>query len=74
MTVCSGYTVIDNIILFNGTMNIVTDESDLFPPIQNMVLSTDLNKWRVVTPQQAREQLGPFGGRYFFLLLFRTAG
>ncbi|KAJ7687783.1 hypothetical protein B0H14DRAFT_2487631 [Mycena olivaceomarginata] len=58
-----GYTVIDNIILFNGTMNIVTDESDLFPPIQNMVLSTDLNKWRVVTPQQAREQLGPFGGR-----------
>ncbi|KAF7351266.1 hypothetical protein MSAN_01558100 [Mycena sanguinolenta] len=58
-----GYTVIDNIILFNGTMNIVTDESDLFPPIHHMVLSTDLNQWRVITPQQAREQLGSFGGR-----------
>ncbi|KAF7360326.1 Protein transporter SEC24 [Mycena venus] len=58
-----GYTVIDNIILFNGSMNIVTDQSDLFPPIQHMVLSTDLNKWKVITPQQAREQLGSFGGR-----------
>ncbi|KAJ7276078.1 hypothetical protein B0H12DRAFT_1174319 [Mycena haematopus] len=58
-----GYTVIDNIVLYNGTMNIVTDESDLFPPIPHMVLSTDLNKWRVITPQQAREQLGSFGGR-----------
>ncbi|KAF8187024.1 hypothetical protein K438DRAFT_1024603 [Mycena galopus ATCC 62051] len=58
-----GYTVIDNIILYNGTMNIVTEESDLFPPLQHMILSTDLNKWRIITPQQAREQLGSFGGR-----------
>ncbi|KAK6981036.1 protein transporter SEC24, partial [Favolaschia claudopus] len=58
-----GYTVIDNVILFNGSMNIVTDENDLFPPLQHMVLSTDLNVWKTITPQQARERIGSFGGR-----------
>ncbi|KAJ7927615.1 hypothetical protein B0H13DRAFT_1971155 [Mycena leptocephala] len=46
LLVTSGYTVVDNIILFNGTMNIVTDEPE----------------WKILSPQQARDQLGPFGG------------
>ncbi|KAJ7185634.1 hypothetical protein C8R46DRAFT_982339 [Mycena filopes] len=57
-----GYTVIDNIILFNGTMNIVTDDPNAFPSIPKMIFSTDLNQWRFLSPQKAREVLGPFGG------------
>ncbi|KAJ6588930.1 hypothetical protein B0H19DRAFT_1013958 [Mycena capillaripes] len=58
-----GYTVIDNIILFNGSMNIVTDEPEAFPPIPHMLLSTSLNMWKILSPEQARDTLGPFGGR-----------
>ncbi|KAJ7753381.1 hypothetical protein DFH07DRAFT_824297 [Mycena maculata] len=57
-----GYTVIDNIILFNGSMNIVTDDSESFPSLPHMILSTDLNQWRTLSPQQARHTLGPSGG------------
>ncbi|KAJ7512746.1 hypothetical protein B0H11DRAFT_2151595 [Mycena galericulata] len=58
-----GYTVIDNIILFNGSMNIVTDDPDSFPPLPHMIFSADLNQWRIISSQQAREIIGPFGGR-----------
>ncbi|KAJ7064993.1 hypothetical protein C8F01DRAFT_1021788 [Mycena amicta] len=58
-----GYTVVDNIILFNGSMTLVTNEPQSFPPLQNMIFSTDLNRWRILSPQQARESLLPFGGR-----------
>ncbi|KAJ6627849.1 hypothetical protein B0H10DRAFT_1992185 [Mycena sp. CBHHK59/15] len=57
-----GYTVIDNVILYNGSMSIVTDRPESFPPIPHMVLSTDLNQWRMVSSQQARERLGSYGG------------
>ncbi|KAJ7666155.1 hypothetical protein DFH06DRAFT_1295308 [Mycena polygramma] len=57
-----GYTVIDNVILFNGSMNIVTDEPEAFPPIPNILLSAGLNRWKIISPEQARDQLGPFGG------------
>ncbi|KAJ7485271.1 hypothetical protein FB451DRAFT_1082649 [Mycena latifolia] len=58
-----GYTVIDNVILFNGSMVIVTDEPEAFPPMAQMVFSTDLNKWAMISPQEAPKYLGPFGGR-----------
>ncbi|KAJ7778294.1 hypothetical protein B0H16DRAFT_1502937 [Mycena metata] len=58
-----GYTVIDNIILFNGTMNIVTEDPNAFPSTPQMIFSTGLNQWQFLSPQKAREQLGPFGGR-----------
>ncbi|KAJ7081682.1 hypothetical protein C8R43DRAFT_1052552 [Mycena crocata] len=57
-----GYTVIDNIILFNGTMSIVTDDPASFPPIPQMILSTDLDQWQILSPQQAKKEIGPFGG------------
>ncbi|KAJ7100210.1 hypothetical protein B0H15DRAFT_1018464 [Mycena belliarum] len=58
-----GYTVVDNIILFNGSMVIVTDEPEKFPPMSHMVLSTDLNQWAMVSPQEAPDYIGAFGGR-----------
>ncbi|KAF7325717.1 hypothetical protein MKEN_00422000 [Mycena kentingensis (nom. inval.)] len=58
-----GYTVVDNIILFNGTMNLVSDDPQSYPPLHEMILSTDLNRWRVLTPEQARTQILPYGGR-----------
>ncbi|KAJ6595851.1 hypothetical protein DFH09DRAFT_974054 [Mycena vulgaris] len=58
-----GYTVIDNIILFNGSMVIVTDEPESLPPIPHMVKPVGLNQWTILSPQDAREAIGPFGGR-----------
>ncbi|KAJ7683011.1 hypothetical protein B0H17DRAFT_1014582 [Mycena rosella] len=58
-----GYTVIDNIILLNGTMIIVTDEPESLPEMAHMIFSTDLNQWEVLSSQKAAEHIGPFGGR-----------
>ncbi|KAF7319035.1 hypothetical protein HMN09_00239700 [Mycena chlorophos] len=58
-----GYTIVDNIILFNGSMNLVTDQPEMYPPLQDMILSADLNRWRILSPQQARDILLPYGGR-----------
>ncbi|KAJ7634875.1 hypothetical protein FB45DRAFT_910124 [Roridomyces roridus] len=58
-----GYTVIDNVILLAGTMNIVTDEPQSLPPLKHIVHNADLNQWSVISSQEARELLGTFGGR-----------
>ncbi|KAJ7269861.1 hypothetical protein C8J57DRAFT_1323746 [Mycena rebaudengoi] len=58
-----GYTIIDNVILFNGTMSIVTDSPESYPPIPHIILATDLNQWQILSPKEAQVKLGRFGGR-----------
>ncbi|KAF7316212.1 hypothetical protein MIND_00139600 [Mycena indigotica] len=58
-----GYTIVDNIILFNGSMTLVTEEPETFPPLHEMILPADLNRWRILSPQQARKVILPYGGR-----------
>lgn len=45
-------------------MYIVTDDPESFPPLPHMIFSTGLNKWKIISPLQARDELGSFGGRY----------
>ncbi|KAF8644907.1 hypothetical protein AX16_008190 [Volvariella volvacea WC 439] len=59
-----GYTILDNVILFNGTVYIVNDTPDSLPPLPSIVASTGpgMNTWSVISPEQARADIGERGG------------
>ena len=67
----SGYTILDNVFIVNGTFFLVTEDQDSLPSISaiaSSALNPDhpprLEDWRVLTPAEAVEIIGPFGGRY----------
>lgn len=65
-----GYTIIDNIVFFNGTIYIVTDNREAFPDIGSMVSHpTWRNKWEFIAVSKARETFGWHGGMYVRSLL-----
>jgi len=66
--VVSGYTVMDNVFMLNGTLFIVTDDPS-FPPLGSIASSGEdshaeprPSDWQILSSTQARETLGPFGG------------
>ncbi|KAJ7599040.1 hypothetical protein C8J56DRAFT_180699 [Mycena floridula] len=59
----SGYTVLDNVFIKNGSVYIVTDKPHSFPPIDSIsVGDAGLNKWRFISTFQARTEIGSYGG------------
>ncbi|KAG5641730.1 hypothetical protein DXG03_004321 [Asterophora parasitica] len=59
----SGYTVLDNVIIFNGTVHIVTNNRDDFPSISSIVAAVGpgKNDWRFISTTDARKRLGTYG-------------
>ncbi|PFH49927.1 hypothetical protein AMATHDRAFT_146494 [Amanita thiersii Skay4041] len=59
-----GYTILDNVILFNGTMYIVTNEQSSFPEMESIVStqSGENNAWRFVNTQEGKSIFGSHGG------------
>ncbi|KAF8348685.1 hypothetical protein F5887DRAFT_1249702 [Amanita rubescens] len=59
-----GYTIMDNVILFNKTTYIVTDNRSSFPDLTAIVAtnSTDYNEWKIVSVKEGKSILGKFGG------------
>lgn len=76
----SGYTILDNVFILNGTFFLVTDDPESLPRL-SAIASSPINPshpprpqdWRILTPTEAKETLGPFGGRYAYLLLYICA-
>lgn len=64
-----GYTILDNIILFNGTVYIVTDTPTSFPSISSIVSKPD-REWKILSSSLARSGLGQYGGKYVFSILY----
>ncbi|KXN89322.1 hypothetical protein AN958_05820 [Leucoagaricus sp. SymC.cos] len=59
-----GYTVLDNVFIYDGGVYLVTDHTKDFPPMPAIVSSTGLGfgKWSLLSRRQAATQFGQFGG------------
>ena len=66
MVIVAGYTVLDNVYLYNGVVYVVTDEpSNSLPPINDIVnVESGLphNRWEYISTGEARKNLGLFAG------------
>ena len=62
----SGYSILDNVILFKGKVYIVTDDPVAFPPLSAIVtaLGPGLNTWEIISLEEGRSILGSYGGMY----------
>ncbi|OBZ67356.1 hypothetical protein A0H81_12672 [Grifola frondosa] len=67
-----GYTVLDNVILCNGTFVLVTDIPSSIPPLGSIASSAiDFQQpprpqdWEVLGREEASTKLGTYGGRIF---------
>ncbi|KAF6764236.1 hypothetical protein DFP72DRAFT_871230 [Ephemerocybe angulata] len=59
-----GYTILENVILHNGTVYIVSDEQNSIPPIRSIVETTaeSVGDWKVIGKKDASSKLGKYGG------------
>ncbi|KAG6864008.1 hypothetical protein C0991_001146, partial [Blastosporella zonata] len=59
----SGYSILDNVIIFDGTVYVVTDDRDAFPSMTSIVTAAGLgmNEWKVISTATARKTLGTYG-------------
>lgn len=66
---CAGYTIIDSLILFNGTLYIVTGREGRWPSLDSISAVTPLeeeqykNDLRFITPEEAVTLIPPLAGR-----------
>ncbi|KAF8800564.1 hypothetical protein BYT27DRAFT_7199682 [Phlegmacium glaucopus] len=58
-----GYTILDKVYIFNGSVYLVTDNEQVFPPISSIFASRGegLNNCTVLSSEKARELLGSHG-------------
>lgn len=65
----AGYSVIDSLILFNGTLYIVTDRPARWPPLDQVSAVTPSaeehykNELRFISPEEAATLIPPLAGR-----------
>lgn len=60
-----GHTILDNLVIHSGKVYIVTDTPGQFPPIHNIVSARGpglFNDWSTISPKDAHELFGDFGG------------
>lgn len=58
-----GYSILDNVIIFNKIVYVVSDDPDEFPAMKSIVsaLGLGMNEWKLVSSKEAREKLGSYG-------------
>lgn len=65
----SGYTIVNSLILFNGTLYIVTDQQERWPPLDSIsaVIPSEEDQYKndlqFVSLEQAVELIPPLAGR-----------
>ncbi|KAG6890279.1 hypothetical protein C0992_002428 [Termitomyces sp. T32_za158] len=59
----SGYSILDNIIICNKIVYVVSDDPDEFPSMKSIVsaLGLGMDEWKLVSSEEAREELGTYG-------------
>lgn len=64
-----GFSILDDVIVCNGTIFIVTDDFSSFPPLGSIASSVGNpyeaprpGEWEVLSVERARERLGSYGG------------
>ena len=65
-----GYTIMDNLIMVNGSFYLVTDDASSLPPLEYIASSSQnraqpprQDEWEVVSKADAVDKLGTSGGR-----------
>lgn len=65
----AGFSIMDNVIIWNGTIFIVTDSPSSFPSLSSIASSAGNSheaprpdEWEVLSVEQARDRLGSYGG------------
>ncbi|KAG1876334.1 hypothetical protein F4604DRAFT_2006644 [Suillus subluteus] len=65
----AGFSIMDNVIMCNGTIFIVTDSPSSFPSLGSIASSADNSRedplpgeWNMLSIEQARDILGAYGG------------
>ncbi|KAF9456415.1 hypothetical protein BDZ94DRAFT_1229680 [Collybia nuda] len=58
-----GYTILDNVFIFKGTVYIVSDDFDSFPhlPLIVAAIGPGTNTWEIISTEEARDTLGQYG-------------
>ena len=65
-TVCLGYTILDNLFIFNGSVYLVSDNEHLLPPMSSILASRGpgFRDCTVLSLERARSILGSYGSTY----------
>ncbi|TFK26554.1 hypothetical protein FA15DRAFT_667237 [Coprinopsis marcescibilis] len=58
-----GYTILDNVFAYNGTVFLITDDAN-FPPAKSIVttMGTGFGPWKTLTTAEGKRTIGKFGG------------
>ena len=69
-TVRLGYTILDNLFIFNGSVYLVSDNEHLLPPMSSILASKGpgFRDCTVLSLEKARTILGSFGSTYVALI------
>ncbi|KZT63320.1 hypothetical protein DAEQUDRAFT_815723 [Daedalea quercina L-15889] len=67
-----GYTILDNVIMANGTFYLITDDPSSLPSLE-YIASSSINsaypprehEWGIINTADAADKIGTFGGRVF---------
>lgn len=60
----SGYTILDNVVIYDGTVYLVTEDQTSLPPINSIVETTGSghDHWQVITKAEGLNKIGKYGG------------
>jgi hypothetical protein len=60
-----GYTILDNVIIMNGSVYVVTNDRGAFPALTAISSQrSDYNNWQFISKEEAPAKIGPYGGVY----------
>lgn len=60
----AGFTILDNVFIFNGTVYIVTDDPHSVPTLSSIIAAVGpgMNSWEVISVNEAKTKIGQYGG------------
>ena len=63
-----GYTILDNVYLFNDTVYLISDSAKSFPPLSSMVASTGagFREWKLLSAEDGHKIVGDYGAPWVF--------
>ena len=64
----SGYNILDNVFIFNGSVFLVSDTKNSLPDMSSIVTSTGngFGRWKIIPTATARKLMGSYGGMCVF--------
>lgn len=63
---CLGYTILDNVYIYDGTVYLITDDKGSLPPVSDIVttLGNGFSRWKILTTGKGQSVMGSYGSLY----------